>query len=120
MICGVCPNCGFDLAKIEAFRIGPLFVDTGGARIWWRESPVRLTPSQRLIVSALARAGGAPIRKHILAEIVGHEGEQPENTVAVQVTRTNRAFHWVDPSFDRIENVRGSGLRWKWETADAH
>lgn len=111
----LCPHCGFDLESIKPFTVGKLFVDAAGAFVWWGKSIVPLTAAERLIVVALARADGVPIKREVLAEISGYEGDHPENIVAVQVSRANKRFREVDPDFNRIENVHGAGLRWKVE-----
>lgn len=108
-----CPRCGYGLEALEPFSLGSLGVDSGGAVIWWAGHRVPLAPAERLIVVALARADGAPIRRHVLAEVEGYEGDHPENVVAVLVNRINKAFRSIDPGFDRIENIRGAGLRWR-------
>jgi DNA-binding response OmpR family regulator len=100
------------LTALETIKLGPLTVQHGGAVVMWRERIVRLTPARRLMVAALARAGGAPIRRHILAEAIGYDGDQPESNVAVHLSRTRQAFRALDPQFDSIENIHGYGLRW--------
>lgn len=112
MSCAVCPNCGLDLEPLEAFSVGPLSIDKAASEIRWQGKVVPLRPSGRLMVAALARAEGMPIRRHVLAEIIGSEGDEPGNIIAVQMCRTIATFRQADPSFDRIQNVRGQGFRW--------
>jgi DNA-binding response OmpR family regulator len=101
------------LTLLETLKVGPLTVQHGGAIILWRDRVVRLTPARRLLVAALARAAGAPIRRYILAEAIGYDGDQPDCNVAVHLSRTRQAFRAVDFEFDQIENVHGCGLRWR-------
>lgn len=117
MTCTVCHNCGASLEPLEPFSLGKLFVDKAGAHIWWGEKPVPLTTAERIIVIALARADGAVMRRAALAEITGSESENPQNIVAVYVSRASAKFREIDPAFDRIENVHGAGLRWRTEDA---
>lgn len=112
MTCSVCPNCGWSLQSLEAMTIGELFIDKAGAHIWWGKHPIQLTASERIIVITLARADGAMVKRDVLADACGYEGDAPDNIVAVFVSRIRRQFKAVDASFDAIENVRGSGLRW--------
>lgn len=99
-----------------AFKLGSLFVDQSAVAVWWAEHVVPLTAGERLMVSAIARAEGQPIKRIILAEIVGCEDTQdPENSIAVMLSRINAKFREIDSAFDRIENVRGQGLRWRTE-----
>lgn len=108
------------MTALRSFSVGPLDVDHNGAVIRWEGRRVPLSASERLIVTALARADGAPMRKHILADVVGYDGDGPENLIAVYVSRIRAKFQAIDPSFDRIENISRAGLRWKVEEpADA-
>lgn len=109
----LCPACGHSLASLEAFRVGELFIDKGGAFVWWRSHVVPLTTSERLMVIALARADGNPIRHDILSETVGSDSENPVDVVNVFLTRARAKFRAVDPEFDNIETVRGAGVRWR-------
>ena len=113
MTCATCPNCGYQMEKLERFEAGHLAITDGGASIRWRGRPVHLTPSQRVLIIALARAEGVPVKRIALAEAMGSdEAQDPENVVDVQVSRAIRTFRQVDPAFDAVQNVRGCGLRW--------
>lgn len=115
MTCATCPNCGHDIEPLADFRLGDLQVERSAMSILWRWQHVTLTCTQRLMVAALAQADGEIIRKPVLAEITGYEGDDPENIVDVGLTRIRRAFRLVDPEFDMIETIWGQGLRWKTE-----
>lgn len=110
----VCPNCGCDLELLRSFTLGPLSV-FNGAIVKWKDRRVRFTPAERLIVLALARAGGATIRRTVLAEVAGYEGDQPESLTSVWLCKINKRFRKVDPSFAAIETLRGVGVRWAVE-----
>lgn len=112
MTCTTCPNCGWSLATLDPLRSGELFIDKGGAHVWWGKSVIPLTASERLILIALVRADGAPMKREVLADVVGYDGDAPAQLVAVYASRIRRRFKAVDRSFDQIETVRGSGLRW--------
>lgn len=113
MTLACCPNCGTNLSSFDATRFGNLFIDKGSAFIWWRERPVPLTPSERLIVTALARADGAPIARHILADAAGSDSDAPAGVANVHLTRIKSKFRRLDAGFDHIESVRGMGVRWR-------
>jgi DNA-binding response OmpR family regulator len=110
---GCCPSCGASLTAFASFAVGRLFVDKGGAVIWWNERPVQLTASERLIVIALARADGVPVKRDILAEVAGSESDNPDNCVDVLLCRAKAKFRAIDPNFDRIETIHGQGIRWR-------
>jgi two-component system OmpR family response regulator len=114
-VIATCPYCCRDLGPLEPFHLGPLFIDKGGAFIWWGESPVPLTGTERLIVTSLARADGAVVRRFAVADLIGSESDDPGNLVAVHLSRIRAKFRAIDPAFDAIENVHGQGLRWRTE-----
>lgn len=113
MTVSTCPNCAFDLTALHAIELGNLKIEYDGAIIHWKGERVDLSPPERLLLLALVRADGAPIRRWVLAEAMGYEGDNADNNVAVHQHRINAHFRAVDPEFAMIENVRLVGLRWK-------
>jgi DNA-binding response OmpR family regulator len=113
--CTVCHACGAALEPLEPFSLGKLFVDKAGAHVWWGEKPVRLSPAEKQIVLTLVRADGRIVKRAILAEVSGYDGDEPNNIAAVYVSRSNAKFREIDPAFDRIETLRGEGVRWRTE-----
>ena len=107
-----CPCCCADLIALKDFRLGPLNV-VNSTFVHWNGALVPLSVRERLLLMALVRADGVPVKRHILAEATGYEGDQPENLASVLVSRINKSFRRADPAFDMIENVWGYGLRWK-------
>lgn len=110
-----CPQCGCDLEALDAFTVGSLGVEDSGAVIWWSGHQVPLTTAERLILLAIVRAGGKTVSRDILAEAEGYEGDRPDESVNVLLSRINKAFRAIDPSFDRIETIWGQGVRWRAE-----
>jgi DNA-binding response OmpR family regulator len=110
-----CPCCGFDLFSLRDFALGDLTVENG-VIIKWKGERVKLTPAQRLMLIALARADGAAVSRASLAEATGYEGDRPTNIVAVYANRIKKAFRAVDPEFDAFEPVHSIGLRWRTES----
>lgn len=108
----ICPNCGLQLAALDTFAVGELTVVDAGNAIFWQDERVSLSPSERLIVTALARDAGHVIRRSALAELIGYEGDSL-NIIAVFLNRIFRGFRRVDEAFNQIETVWGSGLRWR-------
>lgn len=104
--------CGFDLEALDTFTVGSLTVEDGGNAIFWNGEQVALSPAQRLIVTALARDAGHCIKRPILAEVIGYEGDDI-NIIAVLLNRIMRSFRRIDDKFDRIESVWATGLRWR-------
>jgi DNA-binding response OmpR family regulator len=111
--CSVCPRCGYALEALEAFTLGSLGVEASGAAVWWSGHPVPLTTAERLVLIAIVRAGGNTVTRDVLAECEGYDGDRPENNTNVLVHRIKKAFLAIDRTFDRIETVRGQGIRWR-------
>lgn len=112
-----CPSCGADLAALHAIELGDLKVDYSGAVILWKGKRVTVRPSATLILLTILRAAGHPVKRWVLAEAAGYEGENADNLAAIYLHQINAAFRAVDPSFGMIANVRGQGVRWKVEDA---
>jgi DNA-binding response OmpR family regulator len=112
MTCAVCPNCVTDLERFEAVRLGDL--DLAPHEIRWKGEAVAISCACRLLVSAVARAGGKPISLFALSEALGcpEESADPRGIIRTQTSFTRKAFRKIDPSFDALETVRGVGLRW--------
>jgi two-component system response regulator ChvI len=110
--CLSCPHCGYDLVSLETFTVGDLSVIDAGNLIYWKNERVSLSPSERVIVTALARSAGRLIRRYVLADAVGYEGDDL-NIVAVFLTRIKRSFRNIDDGFNQIESVWGLGVRWR-------
>lgn len=112
-----CPRCGFYLETLHTVEVGSLKLDYDGAIVVWKGQRVQISESERLMLLAIVRAGGAPVKRWILADAMGYDGEQAENQVAVHFHRIHKAFRAIDPAFDMIENIRIQGLRWRMEDA---
>jgi DNA-binding response OmpR family regulator len=112
-----CPKCGADLEPLNTFELGHLKIDYSGAVIHWKGERVQISPGERLMLLAIVRAGGHPVKRWVLAEAFGYEGDNADNNAAIHLCRINQAFREIDPAFDMIANVRAQGLRWRVEDA---
>ena len=112
-----CPSCGADLEALNAIELGHLKIDYSGAVILWKGERVAISPVERLMLLAIVRAGGHPVKRWVLADTMGYEGDDADNLTAVHLHRINARFREIDPDFSMIENIRGQGLRWKVEAA---
>jgi hypothetical protein len=119
VICSTCPNCGLDLDVFEQFECGHLTV-IGNAVVYWRGRRVPLSVTERLLLIALARAGGAWVAHYVLADAIGYEGPTPSKLLDVHFCRLRQKFRAVDPAFDQVEREnRGchseGSARWRAE-----
>lgn len=112
MSCTTCPNCGLDLERLERLTIGDLDI-IGSYVILWKGVDVKLPAIERLLVCALARAGGAPISRATICDIIGYEGDAVDNNANVHVCRVRKTFCAIDPAFDSIETCFRAGFRWR-------
>lgn len=111
MTCTVCPNCGTDLERFAPISRGDLAVAPHEVR--WKGRRIDLSPSRRIIVTAIARADGVPVAMMALAEATGSSDcNDPCGLVAVHLTHIRKAFRAVDPAFAGLETVRATGVRW--------
>lgn len=108
-----CPYCAANLTALHAIELGDLKIEYDGAIILWKGERLEVSMPERLMLLALVRADGAPIKRWVLAEAMGYEGDNADNNAAVHLHRLTRAFKAIDPAFDKIENVRSVGVRWR-------
>lgn len=115
MTCTTCPNCGFDLTRVDDLVIGALHV-VAGAEVHWQGQRVPLTVSQVLIVCAIARAGGGFVTIDAMLQAIGYDGDA-DKLIDVHICRINKAFRGIDSGFNRIERERGRAsnrlTRWR-------
>lgn len=113
-----CPNCGYQLQRLEDFDLGDLHVSGEFGMVAWRGQVPHLTKTERAIVLAIAMAKGRIITRQALIEAGGFEEvSSPSNQLAQFIHRIRDAFLEVDPAFDKIRNEHGIGYRW---VAGAH
>lgn len=113
MTIATCPCCGYDLERLEMFRVGHLVVADEGAVVSWRGHRIKVTPQRGLLVNLLARCAGHVVTTQAVIEAVDSDSDDPLNMVKVLACRLRRDFCAIDPTFDRIETIWGRGLRWK-------
>ncbi len=88
-------------------HFGPFVFDAGRGELRRAGERVRLTPSERALLDALARTPGRPISRAELAARAGIRGS--DRAVDVQITRLRRKLE-EDPRHPRhLVTVRGEG-----------
>jgi len=114
-MCSVCPNCGFNLERIETIELGELVIDGWGANVFWKGIKVPLSKCLRLFLLAIVLAKGTLVSYAALAEALGYEGDKGISYMSTQKSKIRRIFRQIDPSFALIETIWGEGMRWRME-----
>ena len=89
---------------------GDLVIDTNRLSVEWKEEKIDLTLTEFWIVHSLARIPGyVKNREQLMSEanIFVDEG-----TITSHVKRIRKKFKAIDPVFDCIETMYGTGYRW--------
>ncbi len=113
----VCPYCSRDLVALEPVRVGDLYHDPVG-ETYWKGQKVHLSPSERLILTALANAGGQVTRRThepcyaISASALAERADISVESLPVLMSNLRKSFRLLDPEFNMIETEKGSGYRW--------
>lgn len=93
---------------------GPLEIAYDRSRCTWNGEQVRLTPLQFEIVRELSEhAGGVRSREQLEFALAGSDTAPGESDLTSHIKRIRKAFHLVDPKFDRIETRYGVGYEWR-------
>jgi DNA-binding response OmpR family regulator len=106
---GICPHCGYSLAKDEPLHRDGFMLDPRGV-VTFEGRTVPLRPSAHSIVFALAKCAPRPLSIDTLLVQMGSENAEA-NVVQVQLTWAKTAFRKALAPFP-IENVWGRGYRW--------
>jgi two-component system OmpR family response regulator len=111
----ICPNCGCNLRRFEPIRVGGLEIEGVGGPIRWKSQAVKLTPSQRCILIALASHLGRTVAHDALINAAGcsEESLDPHNILRTMVRRIRDAFQAADPAFAALRVDWGLGYRWQ-------
>jgi len=118
----ICLCCGADLTDQEPRELGDLRLDSYGDS-YYKNTPIHLTRTERIIVISLIKADGQFITYEGLKNrIYGPDSERAEtcdnNIISVWINRIRKRFAEADPNFDRIETAgrgrwAGGMVRWK-------
>lgn len=101
----ICPHCGYDLSPDEPINMGGMRFDPRGDVVWNGEH-IHLQPAQRILVYSLLKERGRVLRRVVLAERMGYEGDDPGSLTETQICKLKRKYDFP------IETVHGFGVRW--------
>lgn len=95
----------------SALRVaGLLTIDLDTLSIRWHESKVNLSVNQIRMTEAMLQHQGQ-VSSFSRLMIAANICVEP-NTVTAHIRAIRKAFRAIDPTFDKIESVRGVGYRW--------
>jgi DNA-binding response OmpR family regulator len=114
MTASFCPHCGYDLSAEETITIGRASFARHGD-FTYGGAPLHLTPSERILVETLLRAGGDCVDRIAVLERLGCEARDPGNILHVYATRIRNQLRSVGAPGELIQTVRCRGFRWAVE-----
>lgn len=91
---------------------GPLIVDPDRALVSYAGQPVNLTVTELSILEAFLRSEGAVLSFDQLAERT-RQTVVTNNTLSTHIKHIRRKLKAIDPAFDALINVYGTGYRWE-------
>lgn len=95
----------------DLLEAGPLLIDVAKAKVFWREQLVTLTVTELSILEALVRAEGAVLSFDQLAERT-RQSVVTNNTLSTHIKHIRQKIRRLDPNFDALVSVYGSGYQW--------
>jgi two-component system response regulator ChvI len=106
------PGAGADAAE-QPLAVGDLVLDPLRLSVAWRGTPVPLTVTEFLLLSALVRRPGiVKTRDQLMTDAYPDRVAVSDRTIDSHVKRIRRKFVAVDPGFAAIEGVYGAGYRY--------
>tara|TARA_B100000029_G_scaffold323320_1_gene315667 strand:- start:692 stop:1390 length:699 start_codon:yes stop_codon:yes gene_type:complete len=95
-------------------KVGGLELDQRSMSVRWKSNAVNLTLTEFWIVESLARRPGHVKNYDALNEVT-RQGLVERNTINGYIRRIRNKFRTVDPGFNNIETVHGTGYKWSKE-----
>ena len=97
----------------SAITIGHLVMQPDRHSCTWKGDEVKLTVTEFLILSALARRPGiVKNRDQLLDEAYGETAYLDDRTIDSHIKRLRRKFRDIDKEFDSIETLYGVGYKY--------
>jgi two-component system response regulator ChvI len=97
----------------SAITIGDLIMQPDRHSCTWKTEEVKLTVTEFLILSALAkRPGIIKNRDQLLDAAYGETAYLDDRTIDSHIKRLRRKFRDIDPKFDSIETLYGVGYKY--------
>ena len=95
----------------SSIKLGQLEIDEKSMAVLWRDEIVNLTLTEFWLVESLARRPGH-VKTYEALNDVTRQGLVERNTINGYIRRIRNKFRLIDPAFDRIQTVHGTGYKW--------
>lgn len=96
-------------------KLGDLELNEASLLVSWKEEPLNLTLTEFWVVESLAHHAGKVKNYEALMQVT-KQSYVEKNTINGYIRRIRKKFKAIDPDFDHIETVFGTGYRWYKET----
>lgn len=94
-----------------ALKLGDLVLNEASLSVSWKDQPLNLTLTEFWVVESLAHNVGKVKSYEALMQVT-KQSYVEKNTINGYIRRIRKKFKQVDPEFDYIETVFGTGYRW--------
>lgn len=94
-----------------ALKLGDLELNEASLSVSWKDQPLSLTLTEFWVVESLAHNVGKVKSYESLMQVT-KQSYVEKNTINGYIRRIRKKFKQVDPEFDYIETVFGTGYRW--------
>ena len=95
----------------SSIKLDQLEIDEKSMSVLWRDEIVNLTLTEFWLVEPLARRPGH-VKTYEALNDVTRQGLVERNTINGYIRRIRNKFRLIDPAFDRIQTVHGTGYKW--------
>jgi two-component system OmpR family response regulator len=98
-----------------ALKLGDLELNEASLMVSWKDQPLNLTLTEFWVVESLAHNAGKVKNYDALMQVT-RQSYVEKNTINGYIRRIRKKFKEVDPEFEHIETVFGTGYRWHNDT----
>jgi two-component system OmpR family response regulator len=98
-----------------ALKLGDLELNEASLSVSWKDEPLNLTLTEFWVVESLAHNVGKVKSYEALMQVT-KQSYVEKNTINGYIRRIRKKFKQVDPDFEYIETVFGTGYRWHKDT----
>jgi DNA-binding response OmpR family regulator len=97
----------------DRLESGSLILDRLRHRVYWKDTPIKLTVTEFRILDALVvQSEHVRTREQLLQQAYPHDEYMSERTIDTHVKRLRKKLVHADPQFAGIETVYGLGYRY--------